>query len=127
MQNSPAHTILKIHRGDTQYPARLNDLYDPPECLYLKGDIRLLNMPMIAVVGARMASSGGLRHAAIFAQALSKAGALVVSGLAKGLAPKDGSLKFQPASIPGAGRNQKRPACLNFVQNCVYPLEIYYS
>ena len=42
-------------------------------------------MPMIAVVGSRMASSGGLRHAALFAQALSKAGALIVSGLAKGI------------------------------------------
>ena len=56
MQNPSANDILKIHRGDTQYPARLNDLYDPPECLYIKGDMRLLNMPMIAVVGSRMAS-----------------------------------------------------------------------
>lgn len=85
MHNSYTHSILKIHRGDSEYPARLNDLYDPPDCLYIKGDIRLLNMPMIAIVGSRIASSGGLRHAALFAQELSKAGALIVSGLARGI------------------------------------------
>ena len=85
MHNSSTHSIIKIHRGDTEYPARLLDLYDPPDCLYIKGDIHLLNMPMIAVVGSRTPSSGGLRHAALFAQELSKAGALIVSGLAKGI------------------------------------------
>jgi DNA processing protein len=40
---------------------------------------------MVAVVGSRMPSNGGLRHAAVFAQELSKAGALIISGLAKGI------------------------------------------
>jgi DNA processing protein len=115
MQNPSANDILKIHRGDTQYPARLNDLYDPPECLYIKGDMRLLNMPMIAVVGSRVASSGGLHHAAVFAQALSKAGALVVSGLAKGIdgaahqAALDLGKNYFTVAVCGTGLDQTYP------------------
>jgi DNA processing protein len=40
---------------------------------------------MIAVVGSRKASSEGLRNARVFAQDLSKAGVLIVSGLARGI------------------------------------------
>jgi DNA processing protein len=85
MQNISRQSIIKIQRGDPLYPARLNNLYDPPDRLYVKGDIRLLSMPMIAVVGSRRASSEGLQNARVFAQALSQAGALIVSGLAKGI------------------------------------------
>jgi len=85
MQNISPNPILQIQRDDSQYPSRLNDLYDPPSQLFIHGDARLLHMPMIAIVGSRTASSGGLRNAAVFAQALSKAGLLVVSGLARGI------------------------------------------
>jgi DNA processing protein len=70
---------------------------------------------MIAVVGARMASSGGLRHAAIFAQALSKAGALVVSGLAKGIdgaahqAALDLGKSYFTLAVCGTGLDQTYP------------------
>jgi DNA processing protein len=40
---------------------------------------------MIAIVGSRRASLDGLKSARLFAQALSKTGAMVVSGLAKGI------------------------------------------
>jgi DNA processing protein len=40
---------------------------------------------MIAIVGSRIASISGLRLAACFAQGLSKAGVLVISGLARGI------------------------------------------
>ena len=85
MQNLCPLPILQIQRNDSRYPARLNDLYDPPKHIFIHGDAHLLNMPMIAIVGSRAASSSGLRHAAFFAQALSKAGALVISGLARGI------------------------------------------
>jgi len=85
MQNIYPRPILQIQRNDSRYPTRLNDLYEPPKQIFIDGDARLLNMPMIAIVGSRAASSSGLRHAAFFAQALSKAGALVISGLAKGV------------------------------------------
>ncbi|MBU3556514.1 DNA-protecting protein DprA [Polynucleobacter sp. Ross1-W9] len=76
---------LQIHRGSPDYPPRLYDLYDPPATLYIYGDIRLLKMPMIAIVGSRNASLEGLENARLFAQALSKAGSLILSGLARGV------------------------------------------
>ena len=42
-------------------------------------------MPMIAVVGSRNASAEGLKNARLFAQGLSRAGALIVSGMARGV------------------------------------------
>jgi DNA processing protein len=53
--------------------------------LYIYGDITLLNLPMIAIVGSRKASAQGLENAAAFAKSLSAAGLVVVSGLARGV------------------------------------------
>lgn len=61
------------------------DLFDPPQCLFFDGDINLFKKPMIAVVGSRNASPEGLENAKHFAQALSCAGLLVISGLARGI------------------------------------------
>lgn len=80
-----AHNIKPIDQRDKNYPLRLNDLYDPPKTLYIYGDIELLKRPMVAIVGARGASSRGLNAAAEFAKALSSAGLVVVSGLARGI------------------------------------------
>ena len=77
--------IRKIVRGEPCYPKRLNDLYDPPSCIYASGNLELLYQPMIAIVGSRQASKWGLRNARLFANALAKAGVLVISGLAKGI------------------------------------------
>lgn len=85
MQNILPRPILQIQRNDRRYPARLNDLYDPPSQIFIQGDPCLLTMPMIAIVGSRIASISGLRLAACFAQGLSKAGVLVISGLARGI------------------------------------------
>ncbi|WP_197713022.1 DNA-processing protein DprA [Polynucleobacter necessarius] len=78
---SPIH----ISRESAHYPSRLRDLYDLPNSLYIyKENLGLLKIPMIAVVGSRNASPEGLKNARLFARALSKAGALIISGLAKG-------------------------------------------
>ena len=77
--------IIQIHKNAPDYPARLLDLYDPPNSLYICGDIRLFNLPMIAIVGSRAASPEGIRNAHYFAQALSAEGYLIISGLAKGI------------------------------------------
>ena len=77
--------IVQIHQNTTSYPARLLDLSDPPNSLYIYGDIHLLDLPMIAIVGSRAASLEGLKNAHFFAQALSDEGYLIVSGLARGV------------------------------------------
>lgn len=71
--------------GGPGYPAALADLPDAPPVLWAKGDIGLLQRPMVAMVGARNASSLGLRMARRLAGSLGAAGQVVVSGLARGI------------------------------------------
>ncbi len=71
--------------GDAEYPVALMDLPDAPPVLWVQGDSALLNRPAIAMVGARNASSLGLRMARRLAETLAEAGFVVVSGLARGI------------------------------------------
>ncbi|MCE8513244.1 DNA-processing protein DprA [Ruegeria pomeroyi] len=71
--------------GDADYPAHLAGISDAPPLLWLLGDPALLRRPMIALVGARNASSLGTRMARALAQDLGAAGFVVVSGLARGI------------------------------------------
>ena len=109
--------ITQIPRQTPLYPARLLDLCDPPNSLYIYGDIELLNLPMIAIVGSRAASPEGIKNAHYFAQALSEEGFLIVSGLAKGI---DGA-----AHLGALGPNQDHPtlAVCGTGLDIVYPKE----
>lgn len=74
-----------VEKGTLDYPAALADLSDAPPFLWVLGDSRLLRRPMIAMVGARNASSLGTRMARRLAGDLGAAGYVVVSGLARGI------------------------------------------
>ena len=74
-----------VEKGTLDYPAALADLSDAPPFLWVLGDSRLLKRPMIAMVGARNASSLGTRMARRLAGDLGAAGYVVVSGLARGI------------------------------------------
>lgn len=71
--------------GASDYPAALTDIPDAPPLLWTMGDTQLLQKPMIALVGARNASSLGTRMARKLAADLADAGFVVVSGLARGV------------------------------------------
>lgn len=71
--------------GEVDYPCALMDMADAPPVLWAQGDIGLLRRPMVALVGARNASSLGLRMARSLASGLGGAGQVVVSGLARGI------------------------------------------
>lgn len=77
-----AHLLVK---GDAPYPALLATLDDAPPFLWMIGDAHLLSRPMIALVGARNASSLGTRMARALAGELGAAGFTIVSGLARGV------------------------------------------
>ncbi|WP_371928384.1 DNA-processing protein DprA [Oceanicola sp. 502str15] len=74
-----------IAAGERHYPAALRDIADAPPLLWARGDLTLANRPTLAVVGARNASSLGRRMAARLAAALSEAGFVIASGLARGV------------------------------------------
>ncbi|MGO4855517.1 DNA-processing protein DprA [Phaeovulum sp. W22_SRMD_FR3] len=71
--------------GTADYPAALAEIRDAPPVLWALGDLGLLQRPMIALVGARNASSLGGRMARKLAEGLGAAGYVVVSGLARGV------------------------------------------
>ena len=71
--------------GAQGYPAALCDLADAPPVLWVKGDASLLQRPGLALVGARNASSLGLRMARRLAEGVAQAGMVTVSGLARGI------------------------------------------
>lgn len=71
--------------GGPGYPAALMEIADAPPVLWAIGNPALLSRPMVALVGARNASSLGLRMAKRLAAALAEAGFVVVSGLARGI------------------------------------------
>ncbi|MCE6951951.1 DNA-processing protein DprA [Cereibacter sphaeroides] len=71
--------------SDPAYPPALREIPDAPPVLWVQGDAALLARPMVALVGARNASSLGLRMARKLATAMGEAGYVVVSGLARGI------------------------------------------
>ena len=71
--------------GMADYPPMLRDIADAPPILWAQGDVSLLQRPTVALVGARNASSLGLRMARRLAESLGAAGQVVVSGLARGI------------------------------------------
>lgn len=77
--------ITVIRRGDTEYPKRLENLGNPPEVLYCKGNIRLLLRPSISIVGTRDCTRYGVDVAKRFARSFADSGLTVVSGLADGI------------------------------------------
>lgn len=112
--NIAMHTLL---RKDQNYPSRLNDLFDPPSPLYVSGNLKLLKMPMIAVIGSRQASLHGLRNAGIFASHLAQSGAVIISGLARGI---DGAA--HQATLRSPGKHFTAAVCGTGLDT-VYPKE----
>ena len=76
-----------IPRGDPAFPARLHSIHDPPPGLFVRGDapLGLLERALVAVVGARACSAYGSAVATSLGRELAAAGAVVVSGLARGI------------------------------------------
>jgi DNA processing protein len=67
------------------FPARLGRLDDAPLLLHVRGEVAALGGPCVAVVGSRAPSAGGRVVAEHFAAELARAGAVIVSGLARGI------------------------------------------
>lgn len=72
--------------GDAAYPERLRNIYDPPAVLYLQGkDIAFDDQVAIGLIGAREPTAYGIAQAQRLGHDLAAQGAVVVSGLARGL------------------------------------------
>jgi len=78
--------ISLIPIGETGYPKSLAMTENPPAILYVRGNLHILEqLPGVAVVGSREVSSNGLEITKRITSQLSKAGFVIVSGLAIGV------------------------------------------
>ena len=72
--------------GDSLYPNRLRTIFDPPILLYGKGALPMFDDEVaVTVVGTHSCTPYGVRAASQLGYELSKQGALLVSGMAKGI------------------------------------------
>ena len=74
-----------VSYGCPEYPERLKEIYDPPPVLWVRGDVRLLSRPAIAVVGTRHPTPYGSGMAEMLARDLAARRLLIVSGMARGI------------------------------------------
>ncbi|HEY6259592.1 MAG TPA: DNA-processing protein DprA [Xanthobacteraceae bacterium] len=103
--------IELVALGEPGYPWRLAMIDDPPPLVAVRGDLAILQRPMIAVVGARNASAAGIKLAGHLARALGEAGLVVVSGLARGIdaAAHRASLETGTIAALAGGHNHIYP------------------
>ena len=80
--------------GQGLYPRLLAEMDDAPPLLMAKGQLGLLERVAVAIVGARNASAAACRFARGLAHGLGQHGAVIVSGLARGIdaAAHDGAM-----------------------------------
>lgn len=100
---------------DKEYPSILKEIYDPPICLYIKGDKQILNNESIGIIGCRQASNYGLSVANEFAHNLSKQNINIISGLARGI--------DSAAHLGAVKANKKTIAVLGNGLDIIYPKE----
>jgi DNA processing protein len=80
---SATPTILRLE--DDRYPERLRTIPDPPPVLYCDGLPEPEDRVAIAIVGARQATSYGVRVTEALARDLAQLGFTIVSGMARGI------------------------------------------
>lgn len=77
--------IRMVERGERDYPARLLEIPDPPERLYVLGKLPEEKVPSVAIIGARECSEYGNYVAARLGECMGRNGIQVVSGMARGI------------------------------------------
>ena len=92
-------------KGGQDYPATLTHFDDAPAVLFAKGHISLLQKDLLAVVGARNASTNAMKLTSHWTKSLGEAGFGIVSGLARGIdrAAHIGSLATGTIGVIGCG------------------------
>jgi DNA processing protein len=100
---------------DPRYPEKLREIFDPPLLLYALGDLALLEMDLIGVVGSRKPTAYGRAMGQRLATDLAAHGLGIISGLARGI---------DTAAHQGAlDANGKTIAVLGCGVDVVYPSE----
>jgi DNA processing protein len=97
--------------GEADYPRRLQMIDDAPPLIALRGDVAVLAMPQVAIVGSRNASAAGVKLTQRIAYGLVEAGFAIVSGLARGIdaAAHRSSLESGTIAVLAGGQDRVYP------------------
>jgi len=96
----------RLHPRGPRWPAELDQVTPQPDALWVRGRLEVLGIrPRVAVVGSRSPTPYGAAQAERFGRELARAGACVVSGLARGVdaAAHAGALDAPGASVAVLG------------------------
>lgn len=95
---------------DTAWPPRLNEVVGAPVALYAMGDIELLKLPQLAIVGSRNPTAAGNDAAKEFGRHLAAQGIVITSGMALGIdaAAHEGALLAEGHTIAVCGTGLDR-------------------
>ena len=104
-----------ISAWDDGYPALLQELYDPPPYLWMRGEVLETDEKSVAIVGTRRATEYGKRVAYQFAVELARNGWTVISGLAYGI-----DTAAHEGALDGGGRTM---AVLGSGVDVIYPAQ----
>lgn len=77
--------IKIIKKDDKSYPKNLLKIKNPPEQLYVLGDVSLLNKKSLAIIGSRNCTEYGYNQAMRFATEIANKDICIVSGMAVGI------------------------------------------
>jgi DNA processing protein len=99
--------ISPITIDDASYPEDLKKIPNPPIILYTRGNLKLLENPKFAIVGARLATIESKKIAENFSKSLCEFGFTIASGFAFGVDTSSciGSLKYGTIQVLGSGVN----------------------
>jgi DNA processing protein len=105
--------VALVALGEADYPRRLQMIDDAPPLLAIRGEARVLAMPLVGIVGSRNASAAGVKITERLTRGLCEAGFAIASGLARGIdaAAHRSSLATGTVAVLAGG------------QDCVYPPE----
>lgn len=107
----PNNNLLTI--DDALYPPQLLQSNDPPPGLFVKGNVNVLLLPQLAVVGSRNATQAGLNNTHAFCFDLASKGMVITSGLAAGVDTRAHQAaldaKGQTIAVMGTGINMIYP------------------
>ncbi|QIK39097.1 DNA-protecting protein DprA [Caldichromatium japonicum] len=109
--NQPDAHLVTL--ADARYPTLLAQIHDPPQILYVRGQVELLCDPQIAIVGSRNPTPAGVEITQFFARRLAEFGLVVTSGLAIGIdgAAHEGALeRGETIAVLGTGPDRVYPA-----------------
>src|SRR5437870_3596876 len=76
---------MLLNWTEPEYPQTLLQIYDPPVLLYVRGDLQVLNLPSLSIVGTRKPTLYGTQMAQRLGHDLAVRGLVIISGLARGI------------------------------------------